>query len=156
MSSDDVGNKIYSGAASVGVAWSFIGAIICTIFAVLMIVGGIYLLFFVKMEKIQAKVVAVSGNEITVNFTYNDDQYRKTINSNKNSYTVGDNIDVCINKKDKNLDNVTVECNSKKTGALLILSGIVLGGLGWFWYWAVRKWKFLAAAQGVSGAVRLL
>ena len=136
-------------------AWSFIGAIICTIFAVLMICGGIYMLF-VKMEKIQAKVTNVTTNEITVNFTYKGNTYQKTIKSNKKSYTVGDTIDVCINEKDKNLDNVTVDCNSKKTGALFILGGMIIGGFGWFWYWAARRWKFLAAAQGISGAVRLL
>lgn len=152
---DNVGNKIYSGAASFGLAWSFIGAIICTIFAVIMICGGIYMLF-IKIEKIQAKVTYVKDKEITVNFDYKGSNYQKTINSNKNSYTVGENIYVCMNEKDKNVDNVTLECNPKKTGGLLILGAIIFAGFGWFWYWAVRRWKFLAAAQGVSGAVRLL
>jgi hypothetical protein len=152
---NNVGNKIYSGAASFGLAWSFIGAIICTIFAVLMIFVGIYMLS-VKMEKIPAKVTDVTDKEITVNFSYNDKQYQRTISSNKKSYTVGENIDICINEKDENVDNATVECNPKKTAGLLFLGAIVLGGFGWFWYWVVRRWKFLAAAQGVSGAVRLL
>ena len=152
---DNVGNKIYSGAASFGVVWSFIGAIICSIFAVLMIIAGIYMLF-VKMEKIEAKVADVNGNKITVDFNYKGSTYQKTINSNKKSYTVGDNIDVCINEKDKNLDNVTTDCNPKITGVALIIGAIIIGGFGWFWYWAARRWKFLAAAQGVSGVVRLL
>lgn len=160
-----LGDEIYSGASSFGLVYSLIGAIIGTIVSVIMIIGGIYMLFKkVNTVPVSAKIVGVNcvqgqndirNCNINVTYTYNNKVENKYIQYSGNViYTNNQELTVYVNKD--NDSEVYIEQPSPKTiGSMLITFGLfILIGV-WIWYWLTKKYKFLAAAQGVSGAYNL-
>ena len=166
----NVGDSIYSGAASFGVIWAFLGAIFGTLFGIAAIAGGIYILAHKNVNKIsvQAKILRVNGdvngkceksNEtnysctITIQYTYDNKQYTKDVDYNgPRSYYASQTITVLVDPDNPNDVDVN-EPLPKWVGIVTILFGIAIIAGGWFWYWASRKWKFVAAAEGVGGVL---
>ena len=170
-----IGEDIYSGAASFGLVWALIGAIIATIIGIIMIGFGIYILRLPTQTSVKGTILSINGNPtgicpsttqgnnttyncyILVQYNFQGKDYTKQLRySGSTGYSIGSTINVCF-KSPNNPDDVTLDCNpSKSLGWVLI--GIAIATIlgGWFWYWASRKWKFIAAAEGVSGAFDLI
>jgi len=169
----NLGDEIYSGAASFGIAWALIGAIFATIIGIGMIVGGIYILIHKdKLIDIQATITQINGGSgpcskitdnpiqyscsITLEYKYNGITYTGVQNYTGNAnYYIGEVITIRINPNNPN----DISLNNpipKWIGWILIVFALLIIIGSWFWYWASRKWKFVAAAEGVGGALNII
>lgn len=161
-----LGEDIYSGAASFGRAWAFIGAIIGTIIGIGLFIGGIYLATRkVSIETVQAIITSVNCRPIQNNnqmcnigieYTFKNEKKNTNIDYNGNRmFSVNQKIDVYINL-DKPSE-ITIDSPASKTaGIIMIIVGIIIIGLAWLWYWLTKRYKFLGAAQGVGGAIDII
>lgn len=166
-----VGDDIYDSTASFGRFWALVGAIIASLIGLGLFIGGIYIL--VKKpdsDKVGVKgtIVKVNGNDsgqcavsdvvicgLTVQYEYEGKSYTKNFNySGKVAYYVGLDIDVYI-PKGKPLDASLELPIQNWMGTLMIVISLFLVGGAWFWYWAARKWKAVAAAEGAGGLFNL-
>lgn len=172
-STSGLGEEIYSGAASFGKFWALLGAIMGTITFILLTIVGIYILTKKDYRiPINVSIKMINGSTtgscpkssedpptyactIRLNdYVYNGITYKNVDASYTGSdlYYVGQNITGYINKDAPS--NVSLNKDPPKwLGWILIVIGIVAIVSGWFWYWATTKWKFLAASQGVGGAL---
>lgn len=165
LRSSSLENDIYSGAASFGLFYTLIGAIIGTIVGIIMIISGIFMLNKkLNIELISGKVLNLNcrplqNNEqncsINISYRYNNLDYTNYIQyTGKNIYASNQLIDIYVNK-----DNATViyieDPDTHGQGRILLFSGLFIILAGWIWYWISKKYKFLAAAEGVSGAFNL-
>lgn len=167
-----LGDEIYSGAASFGVFWALLGAIMATIIGTLLIGFGIYLMVHKTNRKtVSAKVVYINGipdgtcqktqdnpPQYNCAVTVKYDGWKDPIQisyTGPDSYYVGETIDIYVdnnNPGDATLDKPV----PKWMGLIIIAVALIMIGGAWFWYWASRRWKFIAAAEGASGAISLI
>ena len=163
--SQDLGSEIYSGAASFGLIYSLIGAIIGTIIGLVMIISGIYMLFKkISTVSVNAKILSINcylGQNntqtcnINVSYNYNNKEESGFVTSSGNLvYSPNQKISIFINKDNPN-ELYLQEPSPKTFGFILLFLGIFIIIAGWFWFWLSRKYKFLAAAEGVSGVFNL-
>lgn len=160
-----LGDEIYSGAASFGVLYSLIGAVLATIIGIIMIIGGLYLLTKkVEYDQVEGKILNLScrnvenNNQtcsINISYKYNDKEENKFINyTGKNTYIISQKLPVYINK---NSNTASIEAPFPKWGAaLLAIFGLIIIMSGWFWYWASKKYKFVGAASGFGGFINII
>lgn len=159
-------NDIYSGAASFGLFYAFIGAIFGTIVGIIMIISGLVMLNkeTIKIELISGKVLNLNcrplqNNEqncsINISYRYNNQDYTKYVQyTGKNMYALTQIIDVYVNRDDPS--SIYIEDpNSYTKGRILLFFGLFIVIAGWIWYWLSKKYKFLAASGGVSGVLNL-
>ena len=161
-----LGDEIYSGAASFGVLYSLIGAVIATIIGLVIIGFGIYLLTTkVEYDIVEATILNLScrpiqNNDqmcnISVSYKYNDKDEKRNINySGKNIYMVNQKVSIYINKENSNDVSIS-EPAPKWLGFLLAGIGLLVILSGWFWYWASKNYKFVGAAAGVGGFINIV
>jgi hypothetical protein len=166
-----IGQEIYDSTASFGRIWALLSAILGTIFGLVMVIAGIY--FLVKKPDryaVDGKVLKINGNEkgvcplagnmyncnMTIQYTYKDELYNTDIYYNApRQYNVGDTISVYVLTSNPK-DIVVGEPVPRWFGGLLLVFGLIFIAAGWFWYWASRKWKPVAAAEGVGGMYRII
>lgn len=171
----NLGEELYSDTASFGRFWALLGAIMGTLTFIALTIVGIYIL--TKKDDripINVSIKSINGSTntcpktsdnpityactITLNpYTYNNINYPSKDVSYSGSalYYVGQNITAYLDKNDPSI--ISLDKNPPKwLGWVLIGIGLVAVISGWFWYWASRKWKFLAAAQGVGGAIDIV
>jgi ATP-dependent Zn protease len=161
-----LGDEIYSGAASFGVLYSLIGAVVATIIGIIMIGIGIYLLTRkVEYETINATIINLScrplkdNNQIcniNVSYNYNNKDENKYINyTGNNVFMVNQKVLLYINKQ--NINDISLdEPTPKWVGILLSVLGLIIILSGWFWYWASKNYKFVGAAAGVGGFINII
>jgi len=178
-----LGQEIYTGAADFGVAWALIGAITGTIIGIIMIIGGIYVLMHRNdYTPVQGKVTLINGSAtgqcqsslihasngsssndttvfnclVTVQFSYKGEDRKADISySGNKGFYVGQVTTVYVRTNDPE----DVSLNGSIPGwvsAITISFGLVIAIGGWFWYWASKRWKFVAAAEGASGAWHII
>jgi hypothetical protein len=164
-----LGSEIYSGAASFGTIWSLIGAIFATVIGTIMIALGIYLLVRKhNRDSFPATVLYVNGPggppcqktqdnpvQYSCKITVKYSGWPNPIDINytgEQVYYVGEQVTIYV-KKGSPSDATLSKGVPNWTGWLLIGSAIFIIGGSWFWYWAARKWKFVAAAEGVGGVL---
>lgn len=171
-SSASTGSEIYSGAASFGIAWALIGAIFATIFGVILFAVGIYFVVH-KSDRtaFPATVLYINGpgGPVCQKTQDNPIQYSCTITikysgwanpidinyTGSQVYYVGEKITVYAKKG--NPSDVTLNKPIPNwVGWLMMAGALLMIGISWFWYWASRKWKFVAAAEGVGGALNII
>ena len=167
-----VGSEIYSGAASFGTVWALIGAVFATIIGTAMIGFGIYILIHKSTrEAFPATVMYINGpngppcqktqdNPVqyscTVTVKYSNWPKPIDINYTGNElYYVGEQITIYAKKGDPN-DVTLSKGTPPSTGWMLIILAVIIIIGSWFWYWAARRWKFVAAAQGVGGVLNIV
>jgi len=166
--SSSLGSEIYNDTADFGKLWVLISAIIGSIIAIVMIIIGIYILASKNNNtKISATITKINNDAtgicdtkdlnctITVSYIYNNIEQTKNI-SKPNSvqvYKVGDTIDVYVN----NNGSVSGDQNTppKIMGGVLIIIALIILASSWFWYWASKKYKVVAAAQGIGGVLNI-
>lgn len=171
-SKQSVGSEIYSGAASFGVAWALIGAIFATIISIILFGVGIYFLTRkIDRDSYSATVLYINGPggppcqktqdnpvQYSCTVTIKYDGYPSPIDINYTGnqvYYVGQKITIYVKKG--NPTDITLDKPTPKWfGWFMIAGAICLLLISWFWYWASRKWKFIAAAEGVGGAVNII
>jgi hypothetical protein len=170
-SSPSLGDQIYSGSAEFGVIWALIGAIIATIIGVCMIIVGIYILVKKStLQQVSGTVVSVdppscgvgSGNpttyscNITVSYLVNTTHLQKIIwYSGSVIYSPGQSITVYYNPSDPGDASLSGPV-PHFIGGILILFGLLIPIGSWFWYYMSRRYKFVAAAEGMAGAYSLI
>jgi hypothetical protein len=170
-----LGEDIYSGAASFGRFWALLGAIVSTVVAIVMIGIGIYILLLPVQLSVQGTVVAINESpsgicrsisdkngttfncEITVKYLFNGQEYTKDMSySGTSTYYIGSKIPVYFKTaNDPNSTSLNGQ-PPKWVGWALIAFAIILTLGSWFWYWATRKWKVVAAAEGTGGMLNLV
>ena len=172
MSSNDkpsLGNEIYSGAASFGTIWALLGAISSTVIGIIMIVVGIYLLVHKNdRDSFPATILYINGpgghpcqkvqdNPIqyacTITVKYSGSPTPVDINYiGGQVYYIGEQVTIYV-KKGNPRDVTFSKGIPNWIGWILIAVAIFIMAASWFWYWASRKWKFVAAAEGVGGII---
>lgn len=70
-------------------------------------------------------------------------------------YYAGEQITIYV-KKGSPTDISLTKDVPNWTGWLLIGLALLIILGSWFWYWASRKWKFVAAAEGVGGVLGIV
>ena len=170
-----LGDEIYSGAASFGQIKALIGAIIGTIVSIIMIIIGINLSLKKQpiFDSVNATILNVNCNtlqnrdqngqvssttqncNINVSYNYNGKNQNKYIQYTGNQvYTVNQQVTVYVNKDNDSEIYLSVP-NIRSFGFLLIFIGLLILIGSWFVYWLTKRYKFFAAAEGVSGAYNL-
>jgi hypothetical protein len=161
-------NQIYSEVSSFGLIWSLLSAIIATIFGLLLISGGVYFLFKKqdKYDAIQGIVNStpnpscVNDCSILVSYNYKGVNYNTILNydfSDINNLQKGDNIIIYV----KNEIPTSIHLKkgltvSKGISVFSIIFGFLILGLGWFWYYASKKSKFISAVEGSRGILDIV
>jgi hypothetical protein len=158
-------DEVYTGTAKAGVAFSLIGAVTSTIFAIILISIGIYLLVRKTTNYISAEgqIVAVNGCttttsssrtsfcNLTVSYTYNNKQYTSTVQGQNNIiYVVNQNITVYFTSDNPTKIQLSGDVPNW-VGWILIIVGIVVAIVGWVWYYLSSKYKVVAAIGGARG-----
>jgi hypothetical protein len=169
-SQSGLGDEIYSGAASFGEIKTLIGAVIGTIISVIMIGFGISLCLKKQptydsvdatIQKVTCDTVQDGQNKTTrncninVSYTYNGKNQNKFIQYTGNQvYTETQQVTVYINRDDDSQIYLS-KPNLRTVGFVLLFIGLFILGVSWFVYWLSKRYKFFAAAEGVSGAYSL-
>lgn len=175
MKEKSFSKTVYKDVASFGRTMSFIGAIISTIIAILLIILGIY--FVVKNIKYSASVKgtvkSVDGSDSilckNVNNMYNctfevdykipNSEGEKIVFNNLNTtknYQVGDNIDLYYDPNDVNTNLQLNKDDNRVFGWVLIVIAIFMIILSWLWNYLVYRSKFLAATEGVATGLSII
>jgi hypothetical protein len=167
-----LGKELYSGASSFGRVWALFGAITATFVGIILIGIGIFIMTRKSDRKAySATVVYVNGPngppcqktqdnpvQYTCTITIKYSGYSSPINIDymgSKMYYVGETITVYV--KNGNPSDVSLSGNVPKwLGLVFIIPALLMIVGSWFWYWASRKWKFVAAAEGGSAALDIL
>lgn len=171
-----VGKDIYDSTASFGRIWALMGAIFATIIGLGMIALGIYLVVRKPdRDMVHGRITKINGLDtgrcqtvqntqnsstfsctITVQYVYDGQTYVADVNYNGSTfYAVNQVIPVYVLKV--NPTSITIsEPIPKWFGGVFIGVGAFLALLSWFWYWAAKKWKVVAAAEGAGGLLGIV
>lgn len=158
-------SKVYDGAASYGKFIAILSLIFSCLFTIVLVSIGVYLLITpdVHSESVQGKIVTPNCNFSmgstkqltcgpTVTFTIKGKEYTKTYGQTNvtSSYSQGQSITILYDPK--NPDDSIIKSAVSRTGWGWILIGIgsVVFLIGIVGYYLTMRYKFLAAAQGVS------
>jgi len=155
-------SEIYTGTADFGKTWSVIGAITSTFIGIILFVVGIVILVNKSTYK-SVMGIAVSdsvcswsnnnGNSIAsctteVKYSVGID-YQQNIDTGSSRYKAGDYVKVYYGN---NPNSPTGNPVSSLVGWVLIIIAVLMIASSWIWVFLTRKYKFAAAAEGVSGA----
>jgi hypothetical protein len=166
-----LGDEIYSGAAEVGQIRTTIGLIIGSIIGIFFIAVGIYLEFFNKNKHTKDILATVTDanctsvatrNSVDINcalnikYTVNDKEYKGFVNTNDTTHIKDSTVTVYIDPENPSDVSMQSLKSDKNMGIFGIIFGLVAIGISVFSWWLSRKYKFFAAAQGVSMGVDLL
>lgn len=163
-------SRVYDRAASFGKVMANIGAVVMTIVYIIVVVYGIRVIRD-KNPKLSTDgtITSVDCNQaiydrnnmgyscsFTIDFTANGKAYTINISNQRedHTYSVGQTIKVYYNPT--NPTDATLDAPLDKNGAKLMIgvaTGLLL--LCWLWVWAVHRFQFLAAMQGVDSGLRL-
>lgn len=177
--SEDLGNKIYSGAAEYGKFKASIGAVLGTIIGIGMIIFAI--IAFTHKTKFTAKTTGISidhenkprpvpnciwkyngrGNtrvdyscHFKLKYKVEDTEYVKIFDTNNSTNYSGEN-EIIVYYDPKNPFNSSIyKDNYKLIGYILLGFGLFLILVSWIGLWVTRKYKFAAAASGISSILR--
>ena len=169
-----LGNSIYSGAADFGIFMSLIGMIIGIIIGLCLIAGGIY--FIMKKNVYTSTTLATVTNaschdvttsitnannqitnntenrcDLTITYIIDNNTITNHIDSNIH-YSIGETFNIFYNPINTS-DIASTISNFKILGgimigfALFIIGGVILQ------YYIVRRFKFAAAAVGVTDGI---
>ena len=164
-------DDVYSGAASYGIFRALLSAIGGTIIGILLICLGVYIVKLPDKTSIQGIITQVNGAtgpsatcpysfinksisyscQYTVEYVYQGQKYTQNLSYNgPTPYAIGQPITVYIISDNPQDASFSQSAPSGIGWALIVFGAFVIGG-GWFMYWASKKWKIVAAAQGAQG-----
>ena len=164
-------DDVYSGAASYGIFRALLSAIGGTIIGILLIWLGVYIVKLPDKTSIQGIITQVNGAtgpsatcpyslinksisyscQYTVEYVYQGQKYTQNLSYNgPTPYSIGQPITVYVISDNPQDASFSQGAPSGIGWALIVFGAFVIGG-GWFMYWASKKWKIVAAAQGAQG-----
>ena len=168
----DVGQEIYSGAASFGKLRATIGVIIGTLLGLGLIIGGIILLvhktkrtknvngFPTDNEVPQCTTNSKDNNltyqcKFSLSYTINGTEHTKQFTTNESKdYSGQTQIKLYYNPE--NVSDISVTQDNYGTiGGVLLGSGFFILIIAWVGWWLVNKYKFIAEVSGTSGAIQM-
>ena len=167
-----IGQEIYSDAASFGKLRAIISVVIGTLLGLGLIIGGIVLL--ARKTKRTKNVNGVStdnkvppctsvskDNNITyqcnfsLSYTINGTEYTKQFNTNESkNYSGKKQMKLYYDPENVNDISITQD-NYRTIGGVLLGCGFLIIIIVWVSLWATNKYKFIAAASGTSGAIQM-
>ena len=163
-----LGQEIYSGAADFGKIGAVVSALFCTLIAVCMIIGGIYIIQY------RSKLLFVDGEIIgdSVCYTVNTGKNVSTVCTTQVTYIIGgtsytrvpvqtgstfynDKTRVTIWYSPDTPNQPQIQPIPASIGYFLIILAIIICFIAWIWVYITHRSKFAAAAGGVSQAWNL-
>lgn len=162
---------IYTGAADFGKFSTIIGGIFGTLFALLFVGIGIYLLVeaFRRTKSVQAKITksecenTTSSNrmcKITIEYPSNQPSKMCSVSfsvEDEAKYKPGNTITVYYDPSDPcNTGSLDTRRESYIFGLILLIGGLVFILIIWLVVYLTFRYKFFAAAEGVGTAVKIL
>lgn len=160
-----LGSEIYSDAASFGRVYAIIGAVFASLFSLMFIIGGIYIIYHKShLKSVTGTVTSDSlctqldknSTSCSVNYTYTikDKNYSGTSTSST-SYKKGNKITVWYDPNHPGVHS-EIDIPSKTIGVVAIIMGILIAIAAWVGVYLTRKYKFAAAASGVGGGIDII
>jgi len=157
----DLGNEIYSGASDVGQIKTSIGLVLGIIFLIICLIVGIYLIFFDKNKHTQNVIATITdlsclnnNNNVNctlnVSYTFNNKSYNEIITTTGTNYVKNQSITLYIDPSNPSDISEKSLATDKTTGGIFIFVGIFIFFATLLSWWLSRKYKFFAAAEGVS------
>ena len=168
---ESTGEKLYSGAATLGRVSAVIGTVVGTLAGLIMIPLGIYLLTK-KIKKTATTSATVDDrsctesahdSSITYNCTLNvkykvgDTPYTSVVTSSGDT-NYGNAKTVKVYYDPSNPNNVSLDSGKSKhtAGIILIVVGVIVPLIAWIWLYFAQKYKAVAAVGGVSAGLDML
>lgn len=166
--SPGLGEKVYDSAAAFGKFRALMGAIIGTLIGIVLIGVGIY--YLTRKSKFTESAVATVDDpdvstkcpenvstgfynctNLNVDYSYNGTEYdnKKLTGSFPEPLFNGELINIWVDPNHPDAFSLTEDSNST-IGVFLLVFGILGLIAGWLTYIIVSKFKFAAAAEGVT------
>jgi len=182
MSSNNISNEVYGGAAKFGVLVAYIMVAFATIFSVGFIVSGFKLRRKYSNRSSEIKGIVVNDPDckahkvileeqprvldksitswnctnVKVSYTINNEVVNKTFSTDNNRYlSKSDNVIVYFDPD--NIGNTSLEKDNRAAiGLIMILAGVAVLIMALIRLYLVRKYKFIAVFGGAATAVDFL
>lgn len=159
-----VGDELYSGAAQFGRLWTYLGAVIASIVSIGAIAYGMYLLFLRLTQKQVSgmamedskKHVMKDGTHVFVtpiSWTVGSSEYHASLEG-KSPVQKGKLVTVYYGMFDPSRGSL--EPMPWFAPWAVIGGAVFVALIAWAWVYIVRRYKFVAAAAGVSDVYRLV
>ena len=164
---ESIGSEIYSGAAGFGRIYAWISAIIGTLIAIGMIIGGVYIIQHKSHLKSVDGIVTKASYDCStktndknttttckfdVSYTV-DKSYNKTFSST-DTFSKDDKITIWYDPNHPDIGEFNPP--DKWIGWLLIGIAFLIVFSVWFWVWLTKRSKFAAAAGGASAVINMI
>ena len=159
----NLGNEIYSGASDVGQVKTTIGLVFGIICLIICLIIGIYLIFFDKNKHTQNVIATITdlscininnNNNVNctlnVSYTFNNIPYKEIVTTEGTTYVKNQSITLYIDPSNPSDISTRSLATDKTTGGIFIFVGIFIFCATLLSWWLSRKYKFFAAAEGVS------
>lgn len=170
MTTKNVGNEIYDGAADVGKVSVTISSFIMGFISIILFIAGVYLLlkknvhtFTISSTVLDAECsqYAVKNqikNNCNLHISYNYDgkTFGGKLTTSGEKYSKGDNVDIYIdptNPSDYSTESLHTD---RMAGWISIGIAIFIIAMTILNYYLTYKYKFFAAAQGAAFGVRAI
>ena len=168
MSGTDDGfvDTVYSGVATFGIIYSTISAIVATLIAIALLVGGIVVLYnnshLTEVDGVANDDSVCTGggpneaSNCTTSVTYivgSHSSFTKSFDGYK-TYKKGDTVKVYYNAADPN--DSEIERFPAWAGWAMIVGAVVLVVLSWLWVYFTRIYKPFAAFSGATDIGRMV
>jgi hypothetical protein len=154
-----VGSEVYTGAATVGRVGAAAGAIIATVFSILMIIGGIILLIHSgKYKRVTGSITSsdctietLSQGEcnIQVSYSVKGKEYEGYIKSDT-PYKKGDTLTIQYKVDDPHQIRHNRPLFFKPLGIGLIVAGVIICALSWLGFYLTMRYKAVGAVAGAA------
>ena len=165
-----VGHALYSGAADVGKAKTYIGAAIGSFVGLVLLIAGVILLLQPPSKYTSpatATVTAVSSCtqlagdspaqydcSMTVQYTYNTTSYTEPLEiTSGKTYAINDTVDILIYPADPTQMSGTTGISSMLLGGILIGAALLVVLVSWVTAYLAHRSKAFAALEGASVGV---
>ena len=162
---DKLGSNVYSGTAAFGKDYTIITTIITLIICVFFIIGGIVLLLrkpqFTKQTTmtimLATQSIDSSGKQVNTYYGTVKDctNEMQLIGAEWSTFKVGDTPTVFI-KPDGSCQEAHLHSdNFKPIGTLFIVLALIVGGFSVINLFFVKKYKGIAAVEGVAAGINI-
>ncbi len=168
-----LGQQLYQGAAGFGKFYAIFSAIISTLFGIVLLIAGIWMLMKKKLytKSVEATVDSDTCTQETHHDRHGDSttyncslrvSYVVDGKSYKNTLAVDSSTDydgyktVTIYYNPHNPMDAKVQLIPWKIlGWVCVVLGVFLPLGAWFWVWVTRRYKFAAAATGFGEGLHI-
>lgn len=166
-----IASQSYNGIASFGKIVAVIGAVITTIICIIVIIFGLITIFDKNPKQAtQATITSVICYDmyeqnthkyicsLHLNYMVNGQAYTAVLDNQKLNqlYTVGQTITIYYDPRNPDRNIQISAPLSKNSARLMIYIAVGVMLLSWGWVWLTRRYKFLAAVQGVDTGLGIL